>query len=197
MSTKEIDEFGIDWDYEAERSVKGCPAGFTDVKFFDYFKDLVKEKGDDLVVLEMGCNVGAWYPTWRILASDLHIGITYIGIDFSLRAIELARERYKNVSFLYMNARDMAFNSEIDIIFTHTMLQHVSLGTKNVLAPKMWKALKKDGLLIIQENTATISAGTWPNPKGWIDFFEAHKFKHIMTHDIGNGGSGIVFSKVI
>lgn len=186
------DEFGIDWDKEAERAAKEIKDGFTNADFFNYFADLIKP---DSVVLELGCNIGNWYPTWKNFAEKHKIKITYVGLDFSLRGIEIARERYKGIQFLYQNATDMNFKEQVDVIFTHTMLQHVSIKTKEILAAKIWTALVPDGLLIIQENTATISDGTWASIKGWVDFFEKRGFKSIRNHDIGSGGTGMVFQK--
>lgn len=193
MTIPEGEEFGIDWNAEAERSAAIVKCGYTDASFFDYFKDLIK---DNTIVLELGCNIANWYPTWRIMASNLHINLTYVGMDFSPRAIEIARERYRDASFLYQNIKDLRFDNQVDVVFTHTCLQHVSIETKRIIAPKIWKALKPDGLLIIQENTATISDGTWANTKGWIDFFEGYGFKNIRNHNIGDGGTGMIFRKV-
>lgn len=195
MSTKDIDEFGIDWDFEAERCAAVVKEGFTDSSFFNYFKDLIK---DNSVILELGCNIGNWYPTWRDLGKKLGIKINYIGVDFSPRAIEISRDRYKDVNaqFIYMNIKDIDYNEEIDVVFTHTCLQHVGIETKRIMAPKILKALKSDGLLIIQENTATVSDATWSTVKGWTDFFEGYGFKNIRNHDIGSGGTAMIFKKV-
>lgn len=183
------DEFGIDWDKEAERCAAVVKEGYPDCSIFGYFKEFIKP---DMSVLEVGCNIANWYPTWR----SLEPSIKYTGIDFSETGLRIARERYPVASFVFSNAKEMIFDQQFDVVFTHTMLQHVSIETKKILAPRIWGALKPDGFLIIQENTATVSDGTWPNREGWINFFEGYGFKLIKAHDIGGGGTGFVFQKV-
>lgn len=183
------DEFGIDWDKEAERCAAVVLKGYPDPSFFGYFKEFIKPM---MNVLEIGCNIGNWYPAWK----NLEPTIKYTGLDFSEIGLRIARERYPEASFVYCNAKELDFKEMFDVIFTHTMLQHVSLSTKKIMAPRIWNALKPGGFLIIQENTATVSDGTWPNREGWITFFEGFGFKLLKAHDIGGGGTGFVFGKV-
>jgi hypothetical protein len=95
-----------------------------------------------------------------------------------------------------MDARDMNFYEMFDIAFTHTFYQHTSIETKKIVVPKVWRALKPDGLHIIQENTSYESLGTWFG-EGWIRFFMEHgPFEVVRAHDLGEGGTGFVFRKV-
>lgn len=187
--------FEMDWDAEAERAAAIVKDGYTDYSSFIYFKDLVKP---DSVVLELGCNIASWSASWRSLAKYIGINISYIGIDFSKTAIDIAKQRYPDYKFLYMDAKMMDFNNEIDIIFTHTMLQHVSLDTKKILAPKMLKALKPDGIMILQENASGKSIGVesnWDTIQGWVDFYEVRGFKSVRNHEMPGGGAGMIFEK--
>ena len=179
-------EFGVDWDADALRASK-VPYPYTSDEFFDYFKDFVNEGAR---VLEVGCQIASWYQAFK----DLKKNIRYEGLDFSPVAIAIARQRYPACKFHLLNAKEMAFNEEYDVVFTHTFYQHTSLETKKIVVPKVWKALKLGGFHIIQENTSLNSESTWLKDE-WIDFFTKHDFQIIKTHDIGGGGTGFVFRK--
>jgi SAM-dependent methyltransferase len=179
-------DMGVDWDAHAEWAAKH-PYPYTEGSFFNYFRDLIEP---NTRVLEVGCGIAAWYHVWV----DIEPTVQYEGLDWSPVAIEIARKRYPHLKFYLMDARDMNFCEEYDVVFTHTFYQHTSIETKRIVVPKVWKALKWDGLHIIQENTACDSLGTWLI-EGWIRFFESQGFKIIRTHDIGGGGTGFVFEK--
>ena len=202
------DDFGVDWDADAIRASKASYP-YTEGRFFDYFKDLVKPHDR---VLEVGCQIASWIWAWR----DLEPTIEYSGLDWSEVAIKIANERYGpsgvhsgvnppatyNVykdmvsyvpaKFYVMDAREMSFSQVFDIIFTHTFYQHTNLETKKAVVPRVYEALKPGGLHIIQENTSYESGGTWFK-EGWIKYFEERGFQCIRTHDIGGGGTGFVF----
>jgi len=179
-------DMGVDWDADAIRASR-VPYPYTDGRAFQYFKDLVKPHDR---VLEVGCQIASWIWAWR----DIEPTIRYEGLDWSEVAIRIARERYPDVKFYVMDAREMDFHEEFDIVFTHTFYQHTNLETKRIVVPRVYEALKRGGYHIIQENTSYESAGTWFRD-GWIKFFESYGFKVIRTHDIGGGGTGFVFRK--
>lgn len=181
-----IDEFGVDWDADALRASK-APYPYTSGSFFEYFKDLIHPQDR---VLEVGCQIGSWYPAWR----DIVPTIRYEGVDWSKVAIDIATERWPAAKFYNMDAREMKFEDEFDVVFTHTFLQHTSEDLKKIVMPLMYKALKKGGLLIIQENTSYISGGTWFR-EGWVKFITDLGFTLVLAHDIGGGGTGFVFRK--
>lgn len=181
-----IGDMGVDWDKDALRASK-APYPYTTGDFFEYFKEFVRLYDR---VLEVGCQIASWYPAWR----ELEPTIRYEGLDFSPIAIKIAKERYPECKFYLMNAKDMDFSEEFDIVFTHTFFQHTNIDTKRTVAPKIWKSLKKDGLLIIQENTSTESGGCFLK-NGWIQFFSGYGFKLLKAYDIGGGGTGFVFKK--
>lgn len=185
-SESAVCEFGVDWNKDAERAA-AAPYPYTSGVSFNYFKDLIKP---GFRVLEVGCQIASWYPAWR----DIEPTVQYEGVDFSPVAIKIARERYPQCRFYLMNAKDMAFKEEFDVVFTHTFMQHTSVALKEKVLPLIWNALKNGGLLIIQENTSYVSGGTWLR-QGWIDFITSYGFKLEREHDIGGGGTGFVFRK--
>jgi hypothetical protein len=187
-------DFGVDWDADAIRASK-APYPYTEPSFFNYFKDLVKPHDR---VLEVGCQIASWIWAWW----GIEPTIRYEGIDWSAVALEIAKKRYGPggtdigkhfpAKFHHMDAREMNFNEEFDIAFTHTFYQHTNPETKALVVPKVRSALRHGGLHIIQENTSYESGGTWFK-EGWIKYFEERGFQCIRTHDIGGGGTGFVF----
>ncbi|MBA7617624.1 hypothetical protein ES703_24940 [subsurface metagenome] len=186
---------GVDWDADALRASKAAYP-YTEGKTFNYFKDLVKPHE---CVLEVGCQIASWIWAWR----DIEPTIRYFGLDWSRVALDIAEERYGiggehagdyPAVFYNVDAREMDFEEMFDVAFTHTFFQHTNINTKRAVAPKIWEALKPNGLLIIQENTSYESSGTWLED-GWIKFFSAYGFDLVRTHDIGGGGTGFIFRK--
>lgn len=181
-----IGDDGINWDKDAERAAEQ-PYPYTDGLIFEYFKDLIKPH---FRVLEVGCQIASWLWAWR----DIEPTIEYVGLDLSSHAIEVARERYPECKFHLMNARDMDFHEEFDVVFTHTFLQHTNIETKKIVIPKMWEALKEDGLLIIQEKSDFETEAAFTK-EGWIKFITERGFGLVKSHDQGTGGWGYVFKK--
>ena len=179
-------DMNVDWDKDALRAAS-APYPYTSGDFLQYFKEFVPPNAE---ILEVGCQIASWYPAWR----ELEPTVRYEGLDFSPVAIKIARERYPERKFYLMNAKEMDFDQEFDIVFTHTFFQPTNIETKRIVAPRIWRALKRGGLLIIQENTSYESAGTFFKD-GWIKFFAAYGFELLRTHDIGGGGTGFVFKK--
>ncbi len=176
----------IDWDKHWEEH-KSDP-NFTDPKAFDYFIDLLPK---NFRVLELGCGIGKWAEAFlRAGASE------YVGVDFSAIAIEEARRRYagKPCKFLLMRAEEMDFDNEFDLVFTHTFLQHTTIITKRRLLPKIWKALRPSGLLVIQEKCDVFTPTTFTRD-GWVRFITAFGFEFLRMTPEGDPRNGFVFRK--
>lgn len=128
MNKPTIGDDGIDWDKEARRvaadSWPRAPGGSL-----LYLNEFIPKY---LVVLDLGCNIGAWQGAWKELRPDCE----YHGLDFSPIAIEIARERYPNCEFHLMNATKMSFDSRFNVVFTHAVLQHMSYKNQITLVPK-------------------------------------------------------------
>lgn len=202
------DDMGVDWDAEALRAA-AVPFPYTSGSFFEYFRDLIKPHDK---VLDLGCNIASWIWAWR----DVELTIEYHGLDWSEVALKIANERYGPggletlpsslarypqsrvglvpATFHLCDARELDFTDFFDIVFTHTFYQHTNLETKQMVLPRVYKALKPGGLHIIQENTTYESNGTWFT-EGWIKFFQGFGFKLERVKDFHDGGSGFVFRR--
>jgi len=182
-----IGDDGINWDEDSKRATER-PYPYTDGSTFEYFKEMIKPQ---FRVLEVGCQIASWLWAWR----DIEPTIEYVGVDLSSHAIKVARERYPECEFHRMNARDMDFHDEFDIVFTHTFLQHTNLPTKEIVIPKMWEALKEKGLLIIQEKSDKETETSFTK-EGWIKFItEKASFELVKVQDQPGAGMGYIFKK--
>ncbi len=177
-----IGDDGIDWDNAA--ILAQSDTVFTDSNWFSYFTDLVSFP---CTCLDLGCNIGKWYKAFD------NLGVKYEGCDFSEVAINIARSRYPSVQFYLMRAEEMEFEDKYDLIFSHTMLQHTNLNTKELLMPRIWKALKNGGIFVIEEkcDVDTITTFTHEN---WIKYITRFGFRFIrMAED----RDGFVFQKQV
>ncbi len=212
---------GVDWDADALRASKAAYP-YTSAEAFRWFEDLVKPNDIVLEVgCQIASWIWAWRgiePTVRYEGLDwsdpaLEIARERYGENGKnvVLVSPTGKEKFPpyyapfNLDpehltigppavFHHGDAREMSFEDEFDIVFTHTFYQHTSVETKRLVVPRVWEALKPGGLHIIQENTSYESPGTWYG-QGWIKFFLRHGFSLVRTHDIGGGGTGFVFRK--
>ena len=106
------------------------------------------ENAEGKHLLDLGCGVG-------IYAELLHDkGFSVTGIDFSQRSIDYAQnhavETKRNIEYHYQNYLEMNFDNEFDVaILVYCDFGVLSPEDRNILLRKIHKALKKDGILIL------------------------------------------------
>ena len=179
-----IGDDNINWDEEAMRAESDKP--FSEIDTLDYFIDLIPPNA---MVLDLGCNVAKWYPAFQKL------GVVYEGLDFSSVAIEIACKKYPEVTFYLMKAQDMNFQNRFDLVFTNTVLQHMHLQTKKEVIPRIWRALKKGGFLVIQEKSDVKTETTFTR-EGWMRFVAQFGFKLLRCTHVNDPRNGYVFQKL-
>lgn len=173
---------GIDWDYEAWRASKE-KWPYTSKGTLLYLDGLIPQNP---VLLDLGCNIAAWYTGWK----ELRPRCEYHGLDFSPIAIEIAKKRHPDERFYCMDATSMSFKNKFDVIFTHTVLQHMSDRTQDALVPRIRNALVDEGILVIQENIH----GDY-SEQYWLDLFLPNGFELMKSIDPKDGGMKFVFRK--
>jgi len=173
----------INWDEDALRAAK-AKWPYIDVTPLLYLNDIVTKEPFDL--LDLGCQIGSWHSAWKTLRPK----VRYTGVDFSLYALGVAKQRYPESTFLYMNATQMDFMEQFDVVFTHAVLQHMNRESHEKLAPLIHQSLRSKGLLIIQEN---VTGRFYPDY--WIDLFTRHGFALMRKIDSQDGGMKYVFTK--
>lgn len=108
----------------------------------------LEPKGDE-ALLDIGCGDGR---VTAEIASLLRDGFV-TGIDYSLDMVDLARskytgDRYSNLRFLNLDARELSFNEEFDIVFSNAAL-HWVIDHRAVLKG-IFQALKPAGRMLLQ-----------------------------------------------
>lgn len=149
----------IDWDSEAERSIKQPMRVDGDSNMFDYMKKHLKE---GMLCLDLGCNIGRWVYVF------LAYGLKYEGLDASPTAIKYAREIFPDLTFHHMNALNMTFKNKYDLVFTNTVMQHIRTANQERIFIKIHTALKPDGIFIMREKD-DVDGGTHHDMATWID----------------------------
>jgi len=114
------------------------------------FSELAEYVKNGDKVLDLGCGNGRLYELFKDRP------VEYVGIDNSLRLIELAKKnqlpsKFQAPQFLVADALEMPFkNQEFDIIFSIAVLHHIpSVELRQQFLDNCYKALKPDGRLIL------------------------------------------------
>lgn len=161
-------------------------------------------KKDQRSVLDIGCGVGLYSHFW------IEKGFSYTGIDQIYFAIKIAKDKNPEGSFFCANFLDMNLVENYDVVFTHTVLQHVHKNHKDIFLQKIADdAIKNDGFFltweeVIGENPSILSL-TGPETnisisqehpylytsKAWIDKIECEGFKFLMNQE-----NYLLFTKV-
>ena len=106
--------------------------------------DLVDEIEDwtGLRVADVGCGTGE-------LTDDLRRrGATVVGVDASPSMIAAARERFPDLELRVGDARDLSWESELDVIFSNAALHWVPEADQ--VAASFAKALKPGGRVLLE-----------------------------------------------
>ena len=182
---KAVSDDNIDWDKDWIRHKND--KDFYDPNAFDYFIDLLP-KG--FKVLDLGCGSCKWYPSFKLAGCG-----EYIGVDFSYVAIEIARKKFPHLELYNMPVQLIGFENEFDLVFTHTLLQHLNIKTKRIVLPKIYKALVPNGIFVMQEK-CDADTPTIFTRRNWIKFIESYRFKYIRGTPVGDPRNGFVFKVV-
>jgi len=140
----------------------------------------LKEYKKNGKVLDCGCHIGRWINVF------IKNGYDYTGIDQSSHAIKIAKIYQPNGKFIHSFLWEMNFKEEFDILFTNAVLQHNTLEEQNKILPKMYQALKSNGILYITESTVFEETNTQRTYNGWINFIENHGFKFMESFHKNN-----------
>ena len=96
-------------------------------------------------ILDLGCGNGRFFE----LLKDKDVN--YIGVDFSEKLIEIAKEKYPKVKFQVADALDLPFpNNYFDRIYSIAVLHHIpSREFRLQFLKEARRVLKPNGLLIL------------------------------------------------
>lgn len=124
-------------------------------------------------VLDCGCHIGRWIEVFK------EAGYNYTGIDQSQYAINIAKQFHPNDKFICNFLWDMNFNEEFEIVFMNAVLQHNTLVEKCRIIPKIYNALKYNGIYYFAESTVEKETDTQLTHEQWIDLMELNNFKFL------------------
>jgi len=96
-------------------------------------------------VLDLGCGNGRFFEFLK--DKDIH----YIGVDFSEKLIEIAKNKYPKLKFEVANALNLPFpNNYFDKIYSIAVLHHIpSKQFRLQFLQEARRVLKSNGLLIL------------------------------------------------
>jgi trans-aconitate 2-methyltransferase len=100
-------------------------------------------------VLDIGCRDG---KLGAEIARKLPEGFI-LGVDLSKAMITFARDHYSpenfpNFAFVQMDATNLSFNSEFDVVFSNATLHWIK--DHKLILEGIWKSLKPGGTLLVQ-----------------------------------------------
>lgn len=168
MTEEFIGDDGVNWCFHARE--QAYPSK-TENHNNQILVDLISLLPKDFSALDVGCNIANWYLALK------YIGVkNYVGVDASKEAIQLAKRRYPEATFVLSRLENITFSSEFDLVFSHTVLQHISYVNKKLIMPRLVAALKPNGLLVIEEK-CDVETGTTFTIDGWIKFIEQYNMK--------------------
>lgn len=119
---------------------------------YDTKHDFVAEYGKNLLqyipsnpgqrILDLGCGTGAL--TERLAGLCGHV----LGADSSPEMIREASERHKGIDFMVLNALDMPFENEWDVVFSNAVFHWIS--DHDALLKNIRRALRPGGFLVCE-----------------------------------------------
>ena len=117
--------------------------------------DFLKPKAEDLY-LDIGCGTGNYTITLQ------NRGLNFIGIDPSLKMLNIARRRNLNVDWKLGTAENTDLpNNHVDGIIALLTIHHWT-GLKNAFT-ELFRILKKDGKMVIFTSSPIQMKGYWLN----------------------------------
>lgn len=183
---------GIDWAFEASRAAAADDArgpGIERSELVDRLAVLVPRRGR---VLDAGCNIGRYAP------SLMAAGFDYTGVDQSVEALEIARQRNPRAAFVHSFLWDMAFSQPFDAAVCFAVLQHNTQEEKERIAPRIAAAIRPGGALLLSESTLPEATPTQLTRDGWIALITRHGFALVETFHPNEYGlhDGYAFTKM-
>lgn len=99
-------------------------------------------------VLEIGCGYGRWAPKLADLCSS------YTGVDIVKDRINYAKKNNQttsNIKFVHINENDWDLGETYDVIFTVTVIQHLTMPSTINLLNRISRHLKQNGAALLFE----------------------------------------------
>ena len=147
--------------------------GFRYLGGFQVVLDILREIQFDSIV-DVGCGDGRFLSEAQIYFS----GKTLLGIDYSERAVKLARVMEPNVEYQTVNILDRPLGHQFDVATCIEVLEHIQPGYVEKFCESLASVIKSGGKLVLtvpHSNTA-VNAKHYQhfNSKQLTDLFEPY-----------------------
>lgn len=134
-------------------------------------------------LLDLGCGPGIYDE----LFADKGFMVT--GVDFSKRSIQYAKEHAaeskKEIQYYYQNYLDIDYENEFDVVtLIYCDFGVLSPSDRATLVKKIWKALKPEGILILDALT-----------KAYLDRFEEKETVYYQENGFWSEKSHVVIQR--
>jgi SAM-dependent methyltransferase len=106
------------------------------------------------LLLDVGCSLGLFDQMF------VQAGFNVFGVDQIPEAVEIAKTKVPKATFFVCDATDLPYYRMFDVVFTHTVLQHMKIDPKLATLKGIYAALKKGGVFYMQE--CLLTAENWP-----------------------------------
>jgi ubiquinone/menaquinone biosynthesis C-methylase UbiE len=158
---------------------------------------LVRERGDDLRLLDVACGTGR---TLRQLATA-HPKLRYYGLDLSPYYLQFAAKLLSSVEHLSLvneNAESMPFTPEtFDIVTSVHLFHELPRAARRNVYREMMRVLRPGGLLVIEDSAQRIEAGPLGLFLGkFAEEFHEPFYREYLGDDIGEALREVGFEDV-
>lgn len=124
-------------------------------------------------VLDVGCGAGAFTAALKLYRSDLSL----VGLDFSQRCIQMAKQKHKEIKFVQGNVDQMPFKNEsFDAVVSNHLLEH--LDEPKAAVVEIYRVLKPKGVFY----SSTPLEGNWSSLVRWLSLvpkFRENRLKYL------------------
>jgi len=118
-------------------------------------------KGDEKKILDFGCGAGRFSVELAKLSKNIKV----LGVDTEKNLIKIAKP-FKHVKYLHVkNLKDI--NGKFDIIFIANVLGGIEIKKLSKISNFIYKKLKKNGILLLNENTTNLKSPKKEILKEW------------------------------
>lgn len=127
-------------------NIKWDAKGYTDNFSFvhQYGGALLELVDGDGTVLDLGCGNGA---LTKKLAER---GMKAIGMDASAELLEIARQNYPELSFIFGDATDLTLPEPVDVVFSNAVFHWIDAAKQEAMLNCVYRALKPGGQFVFE-----------------------------------------------
>lgn len=107
--------------------------------------------------LDYGCGVGG---TSVLLRAELRAA-SVIGLDVSVRSLEIARSRHQGDGIRFFTFAEFAPSGEIDLAYCNGVFHHIPVAQRDQAIQYVYSALRPGGLFALWENNPWNPGTRW------------------------------------